>query len=110
MWLFGLPNLNHDLSEVADYFVNNIIDWIEATGIDGIRMDTVKNVERTFWYHFKSYVKGQYSQITVIGEVLDPDIPTLSRYQRYLAFDSLLILLYSRQFGRSLSMTKASTG
>jgi alpha-amylase len=52
-------------------------------------MDTVKNVERTFWYHFKSYVKGKYPQITVIGEVLDPDIPTLSRYQRYLAFDSL---------------------
>ena len=89
MWLFGLPDLNHDLPEVADYFVNNIIDWIEATGIDGIRMDTVKNVERTFWYHFKSYVKGKYPQITVIGEVLDPDIPTLSRYQRYLAFDSL---------------------
>jgi glycosidase len=88
-WLDGLPDLNHDLPEVADYFVNNIIDWIEATGIDGIRMDTVKNVERTFWYHFKSYVKGKYPQITVIGEVLDQDIPTLSRFQRYLAFDSL---------------------
>jgi glycosidase len=88
-WLDGLPDLNHDLPEVADYFFNNVVDWIEATGIDGIRMDTVKNVERTFWYHFKSYVRGKYPQITVIGEVLEQDIPTLSRFQRYFAFDSL---------------------
>ncbi len=88
-WLDGLPDLNHDLPEVADYFVNNVIDWIETTGIDGIRMDTVKNVERTFWYHFKSYVRGKYPLTTVIGEVLEQDISTLSRFQRYLAFDSL---------------------
>ncbi len=31
MWLFGLPDLNQSNPEVADYFVNTIIDWIEAT-------------------------------------------------------------------------------
>ncbi|MEW6609374.1 MAG: alpha-amylase family glycosyl hydrolase [bacterium] len=41
--LAGLPDLNHDLPEVADYFVNNIVDWIEQTGIDGIRMDKRDN-------------------------------------------------------------------
>lgn len=89
MWLFGLPDLNQSNPEVADYFVNTIIDWIEATRIDAIRMDTVRNVEPTFWYLFKSYIRGKYPQITVIGEVLDQDIPTLSKYQKYFAFDSL---------------------
>lgn len=29
---FGLPALDHNLADVRDYFVNNIIDWIEDTG------------------------------------------------------------------------------
>jgi alpha-amylase len=45
-WLSGLPDLDHDQIEVADYFVQNILDWIEETGIDGIRMDTVRQTRR----------------------------------------------------------------
>jgi len=89
MYLYGLPDLNHEQPEVADYFVNNILDWIEATGVDGIRMDAVKNVERAFWYHFKNYVRGRYPDVSVIAEVLDMDVNRVSRFQRYFAFDSL---------------------
>jgi glycosidase len=88
-WLSGLPDLNHDLPEVADYFIQNIIDWIEETGIDGIRMDTVKHVEPTFWYLFKSYIKTSNPDITLIGEVLDWDPSTIGRYQQEHDFDTL---------------------
>jgi glycosidase len=87
--LHGLPDLNHSNPDVVDYFVNNIIDWIEQAKIDAIRMDTVKNVEDAFWYQFKSYVKGKYRPITVIGEVLHHDIDVISRYQRKHDFDTL---------------------
>jgi alpha-amylase len=74
---------------VVDYFVNNIIEWIELAGIDAIRMDTVKHVEDTFWYHFKSYVKGKHRDITLIGEVLEWNIDSISRYQKEHDFDTL---------------------
>jgi len=88
-YLYGLPDLDHDQAEVADYFVNNILDWLDATGVDGIRMDAVKHVERAFWYHFKNYVRGRYPDVSVIAEVLDLDVDRVSRFQRYFAFDSL---------------------
>lgn len=88
-WLSGLPDLNHDLPEVADYFIQNIIEWIEETDIDGIRMDTVKHVEPTFWYFFKSYIKTSNPEITLIGEVLDYDPSYVGSYQKDHDFDTL---------------------
>ena len=88
--LAGLPDLDHDNPDVRDYFVNNIVEWIEETGIDAIRMDTVKHVEDAFWYAFKSYVKGRHRSVTLIGEVLDPyDIGKIAAYQTRHDFDTL---------------------
>lgn len=87
--LAGLPDLNHDLPDVVDYFVNNVLDWVEETGIDAIRMDTVKHVERKFWYYFKSCVKTRRPDITLIGEVLDWSADSVGRYQREHDFDTL---------------------
>jgi len=87
--LCGLPDLNHSKPDVVDYFINNITEWIEQAQIDAIRMDTVKHVEDTFWYHFKSYVKGKHRDITLIGEVLEWDIDSISRYQKEHDFDTL---------------------
>lgn len=87
--LFGLPKLDHQQADVRDYFVNNIIDWIESTGIDAIRMDSVPHVDNEFWYYFKSYVKGKYRHIFFLGEDLDFDEDVIAEYQRKHDFDSL---------------------
>jgi len=87
--LFGLPSLNHDLADVRDYFVNNIVDWIEDSGVDGIRMDAVPHIEKHFWYYFKSYVRGKYRDIFFLGEDLEFDEESVARYQREHDFDSL---------------------
>ena len=88
-WLSGLPDLDHNQPEVADYFVQNILDWIEQAGIDAIRMDTVKHVDDTFWYLFKSQVKTSQPQVTLLGEVLNYDPDYVGRYQQQNDFDSL---------------------
>lgn len=88
-WLSGLPDLDHDQPEVGDYFVQNILDWIEETGIAAIRMDTAKHVEDTFWYLFKSQVKIRYPQVTLLGEVLQWDPLSVGRYQQEHDFDTL---------------------
>ena len=87
--LCGLPDLNCSNVDVVDYFVNNILRWIEQAEIDAIRMDTVKHVEGAFWYFFKSYVKGKYKNITLIGEDLEYDVNTISKYQKDHDFDTL---------------------
>ncbi|MBF0329269.1 MAG: hypothetical protein HQL10_08920 [Nitrospirae bacterium] len=87
--LMGLPDLDQDNIDVVDYFINTIIDWIQETGIDCIRMDTAKHVEKAFWYHFKTYVKGKHSNVSLLGEVLEWDIDRISEFQKYYAFDFL---------------------
>ncbi len=87
--LFGLPKLNHELVDVRDYFVNNIIEWIEDACIDGIRMDTVPHVDHEFWYYFKSYVRGKYRNVFFLGEDLNFEEDEIARYQREHDFDSL---------------------
>lgn len=87
--LSGLPDLNHDRPDVVDFFVENILDWIEETGIDGIRMDTVKHVEDAFWYYFKSTVKCRHPSVTLVGEVMEWDPAAIGRYQRAHDFDTL---------------------
>jgi len=88
-WLCGLPDLNCGSPYVADYFIQNILDWIEQTGIDGIRMDTVKHVEDRFWYLFKAHIKARHPGITLIGEVLDYNPAYIGRYQQENDFDSI---------------------
>lgn len=87
--LCGLPDINCSNVDAVDYLVNNILSWIEESGIDAIRMDTVKHVENTFWYFFKSYVKGKYRDITLIGEDLEYDVKAISKYQKDHDFDTL---------------------
>lgn len=87
--LSGLPDLDHDQMYVVDYFIGNVLDWIDQTGIDGIRMDTVKHVEDAFWYHFKATVRARYPKITLIGEVLSFEPAKLGRYQQEHDFDTV---------------------
>lgn len=87
--LAGLPDLDLDLEDVIDYQLQTIFSWLETTGIDAIRMDTVKHVEKAFWYDFKTQVCGKYPDRTTIGEVLAFDMDTISHYQKYWGFDSL---------------------
>jgi alpha-amylase len=87
--LASLPDLDLDLPDVCDYHIQSIIDWIKETGIDAIRMDTVKHIERDFWNYFKTQVKGLYPDVNLIGEVLVFDVNLLSIYQKNWAFDEL---------------------
>ena len=87
--LSSLPDLDLDCKDVSDYHIGTILDWIRATGIDGIRMDTVKHVERVFWNDYKTQVRGLHPDVSLLGEVLEFDIDKISQFQRSWAFDSL---------------------
>src|SRR5512133_95230 len=58
--LSGLPDFNLDNTDVIDYHIQSLLGWISEAGIDGIRMDTAKHVERGFWNYFKTQLRGMY--------------------------------------------------
>lgn len=68
-WLAGLPDLDHNNPEVNQYFIDNALWWIKETGIDGMRLDTVKHVPTKFWTEFVSSIKNEYPQFYFLGEI-----------------------------------------
>lgn len=67
--LHGLPDLNQDHPDVRRYLVETADWWIKETGIDGLRIDAVKHVNRDFWPFFTQALAGTFS----VGEVLHGD-------------------------------------
>lgn len=76
-----LPDLNQNDEETARYIIQNTLWWIGVTGIDGIRQDTWQYVPNNFWRRWMAAIKSEYSNVNVVGEVLDGDVAHCSFYQ-----------------------------
>lgn len=87
--LEGLPDFNLDKIDVIDNHIQCLISWIKECGIDGLRMDTAKHIEKGFWNYFKTQIRGKFPEVTLIGEVYTYDVEELTNYQKYWGFDSL---------------------
>jgi glycosidase len=68
-WLLGLPDLKTEDPEVAAYLTNAWISWIDRTGVDGFRLDTVKHVDHPFWKQFRKAIHARYPDFFLLGEV-----------------------------------------
>jgi len=80
-WLFGLPDLNLDKPEVTQFFIDNALWWIRETGIDGMRLDTVKHVPRSFWTTWNHAIKTEFPDFYLLGEVWSEHVSILERYR-----------------------------
>lgn len=80
-WLFGLPDLNLELPEVEQFFVDNALWWIRETGIDGMRLDTVKHVPKSFWINWSGAIKTEFPDFYLIGEVWTEHVSILEKYR-----------------------------
>ncbi len=87
-----LPDLNQNDPDLARYEIQNSLWWIERTGIDAIRQDTLPYVPRTFWNTWMTAIKNEYPAFTVVGEVFDGNPDVTSFFQggvaRYDGVDS----------------------
>lgn len=87
-WLAGLPDLNQDNLEVKNYLIENALWWIEETGIDGFRLDTVRHVPHEFWRDFSQAIKAKHPGFFLLGEVWDANTKTLESYHQ-VGIDSI---------------------
>ncbi|MEQ6375448.1 alpha-amylase family glycosyl hydrolase [Bacillaceae bacterium S4-13-58] len=80
-WLAGLPDLNTENPEVREYLFDSARFWIEETGVDGFRLDTVKHVPRDFWEQFSAFVKNIEEDFFLLGEVWNSDPRYIADYE-----------------------------
>jgi neopullulanase len=81
-WFLNLlPDLNQDDPEVTRYIVQNALWWVDVTGLDAIRQDTLPYVHRRFWRDWMAALKGVHSSLTVVGEMFDRDPALVSFFQ-----------------------------
>jgi alpha-amylase len=88
-WIWGLPDLNHDNVNVNFYFAQNVLDWVIDSGVDGVRIDAARHVEKQFWSVCKLFLKGLRPDVSLIGEVWDTEVAVVAPYQAYHGFDSM---------------------
>jgi glycosidase len=69
-----LPDMNQEEPEVARYEIQNALWWIGATGIDGIRQDTIQYMPRSFIRDLSNALHRQYPKMWMVGEVYDRDV------------------------------------
>ncbi|MBR4026110.1 MAG: glycoside hydrolase family 13 protein [Lachnospiraceae bacterium] len=65
----GMPKLNLQNEETADYFLEVARYWIETCDIDGWRLDVGDEISHKFWRKFRKVVKQIKPEALIIGEI-----------------------------------------
>jgi len=66
----GLPDWKTELPEVADFLLKAHLDRAKRTGVDGFRLDTVRNVGHPFWDEQRSRTREELGpDFFLLGEV-----------------------------------------
>eukprot|EP01111_Echinosteliopsis_oligospora_P004401 TRINITY_DN1708_c0_g1_i1.p1 TRINITY_DN1708_c0_g1~~TRINITY_DN1708_c0_g1_i1.p1 ORF type:complete len:473 (-),score=89.95 TRINITY_DN1708_c0_g1_i1:30-1421(-) len=81
--LSGLPDLNQSNEYVANTLTSWIANMTSFYKIDGLRIDTIPEVDISFWPSFQ-----QAANVYAVGEVYDGSIPYVANYQN--AIDGVL--------------------
>ena len=88
--LAGLPDFRQELPEVTKYLNDFVTYWRRETGIDGLRIDTMKHVPDSYWRQFfAAGGAGDASKVWSVGEVFNGDPSVLAHYMNDLGSPSV---------------------
>ncbi len=65
----GMPKLNLDNPETAQYFIDVALYWLRTAHIDGWRLDVADEVSHYFWRNFRFAVKKEFPDALIVGEI-----------------------------------------
>jgi neopullulanase len=77
-----MPDLNQANPFVKNYLIQNMIWWIESTGLDGIREDTYPYVDATFLSQWAKEILNEYPALNIVGEIWEGETVFLAPYQK----------------------------
>ncbi|GHG21942.1 hypothetical protein GCM10017784_11910 [Deinococcus indicus] len=88
--LAGLPDFKQDLPAVTAYLNDFVKYWRDTTGIDGLRIDTMKHVPDAYWKQFfAAGGVGDPARVWSVGEVFDGNPAFLARFMDELGAPSV---------------------
>ena len=99
--LADLPDLKHENDYVADELLRWIKYMVREYEVDGLRVDTVPEVPRWFWYKF-----NKACEVFQMGEVFNGNVHYVASYQGPLTATFNYPLYYSINDGFKGNMTK----
>jgi glycosidase len=65
----GMPKLNLENEETANYFIDVALYWLRTAKIDGWRLDVADEISHYFWRKFRHAVKAEFPDALIVGEV-----------------------------------------
>ena len=65
----GMPKLNLENEETAQYVIDVALHWLRIANIDGWRLDVGDEVSHSFWRKFRTAVKKEFPDALIVGEV-----------------------------------------
>lgn len=77
-----MPDLNQRNPFLAKYLIQNMIWWIEFTGLDGIREDTYPYSDQKFLSEWNSIILAEYPEFNITGEIWIEEPAFLAQYQK----------------------------
>ncbi|PTA68367.1 alpha-amylase family glycosyl hydrolase [Deinococcus arcticus] len=88
--LAGLPDFKQALPAVTAYLNDFVRYWRDTTGIDGLRIDTMKHVPDAYWKQFfAAGGAGDPAKVWSVGEVFDGNPAYLARFMDELGSPSV---------------------
>ncbi|HYF78630.1 MAG TPA: alpha-amylase family glycosyl hydrolase [Symbiobacteriaceae bacterium] len=80
-WIFSLPDFDQSKPEVRQYILDYSKFWIEKTGVDGFRIDTMRHVPPEFITWYRQELEKVKPDFWMIGEVWESSPIKLNTYQ-----------------------------
>jgi glycosidase len=77
-----MPDLNQRNPFLAKYLIQNMLWWIEYSGLDGIREDTYPYSDQKFLSEWNATILKEYTDLNITGEAWIEDPAFLSQYQK----------------------------
>ncbi|WP_163930667.1 glycoside hydrolase family 13 protein [Paraferrimonas sp. SM1919] len=77
-----MPDLNQQNPFLANYLIQNSIWWIEYSGIQGIRQDTLSYPDPKFMNEWSKRIMAEYPNFNLVGEEWSVNPAITSRWQR----------------------------
>ncbi|KEF34368.1 alpha-amylase [Deinococcus sp. RL] len=88
--LAGLPDFRQEVPEVTRYLNDFVRYWQRETGIDGLRIDTMKHVPDSYWRQFfAAGGAGDPRRLWSVGEVFDGNPARLAHFMNELGAPSV---------------------
>ncbi|MPY66838.1 alpha-amylase [Deinococcus sp. SDU3-2] len=88
--LAGLPDFIQEVPEVTRYLNSFVSFWQRETGIDGLRIDTMKHVPDSYWQQFfAAGGAGDPRKLWSVGEIFDPSPARLAHFMNDLGAPSV---------------------